>query len=731
MRNMSNWRVIKPDFDWAELVVTDKDWSDQHPGMLRSMLQQLYLIRAFEMKLLKLKNEDLIHGPVHTSVGQEAVAVGVMAALRPSDGICGTHRAHHQFLAKAFAYHTPDGYDPLNDTIPDQLQHSVNTLLAEIMGLTAGCCGGRGGSMHLCDPGIGVLGTNAIVGGGIPLATGSAFAQRYKRTDNVVVSFFGDGAVNQGAFHEALNLAGLWNIPIIYLLENNHYAVATSLEESASVAELSVRAFSYGMPGRIVDGNDPLSLKIAVEQAAESLREGGKPVFIEAKTYRDFHHAGDIPGSAFGYRTKQEEADWKARNPIANLSRRLRKMSLLTNSQDDQLQESVGRIIQDAVNFCIETSKEGKKVIRSSLIPQPETITDGLRSDGGEFDEIEFVEPENLSCDKKIKYVEAIAAVTGRWLEKDPNVFVLGEEVGHMKGGPYLATKGLAKRFPGRVLDTPISEAGFTGLAGGAAMSGLRPVVEIMFPDFALVAADQIFNQIGKLRHMYGGKNVDMPLVMRTRIAAGCGYGGQHSMVPVALFALFPGWRIVAPTTPADYIGLFNSAMQSKDPVLIVEHHEFYLTEGLIPAENLDYFIEIGKAKKISVGNDVTVLTHCRSVPLVAQAAEQLAAEGIGVDAIDLRTLSLPDIDYEMIGKSLEKTLNMVIVEQSPQSNSIGARIGYESQRRFFDSLDSPILTVTGADIPSPVSKWAEAAATPNIETIKDAIRKSAAKRET
>ena len=283
------------DFDWKEIIVTENDWERQSPCILRSMLQQLYLIRAFETKLLELKNEDLIHGPVHTSIGQEAVAVGTMAGLLPDDGISGTHRAHHQFLAKACLHYLPKHYDPITDNIPEKLQVSINTLLAEIMGLNAGCCGGRGGSMHLCDPKIGVLGTNAIVGGGIPLATGSAFAKKYKKSENIVVSFFGDGAINQGAFHEAFNLAGLWDIPIIYLLENNHYAVATSLAESSPVPDLSIRASSYGMSGRIVDGNNPLALKLATEEAADKLRNGGKPFFIEAKTFRDFHHAGDVP----------------------------------------------------------------------------------------------------------------------------------------------------------------------------------------------------------------------------------------------------------------------------------------------------------------------------------------------------------------------------------------------------------------------------------------------------
>lgn len=719
---MAKLKKLKPVFDWAEVVADEQDWTAPSPAALRNLLFQLYLVRRFEQNLLELKKNNLIHGPVHTSIGQEAVAVGAMAALRRTDGIGGTHRAHHQYLAKACSFHLAPEFDAVTDALPAALKQAISTLLAEIMGLDAGCCRGRGGSMHLCDPAIGVLGTNAIVGGGIPLATGAAFAEKYRKSGNVIVSFFGDGATNQGAFHEALNLAGLWKLPVIYVLENNGYAVATSLAESSAAAELSVRAAGYGMTGRIVDGNQVLAVKAAIAEAVRALRNGdGSPVFIDVKTYRDFHHAGDIPGSAFGYRSREEELEWKERDPLATFKRELLARGFLTAAQDAHLRQRVDGIVVEATGTCVEAG-----AIKRALLPVPASITEGLRGTGAEFAGVAFTEPGDVPGErKKMKYVEAIAAVTGRWLENDPAVFVLGEEVGHMTGGPYLATKGLAKRFPGRVLDTPISEAGFCGLAGGAAMNRLRPVVEIMFPDFALVAADQLFNQIGKLRHMYGGRNVEMPLVVRTRIAAGCGYGGQHSMDPTALFALFSGWRIVAPATAADYIGLFNSAMRCNDPVLVIEHHELYNQVGEVP-DSLDYYIPFGKARLLATGRDVTVLTHSWATTLVAQAAAELAAEGLSVEAVDLRTVSMPDIDYRLIGDSLAKTGSLVIVEQSPASNSIGARIGYECQRRFFDQLDGPISTVAAADIPTPVSKWAEAASLPSLDQIKTAIRQAA-----
>jgi len=723
---MPIWQKVNIHFDWKRLKVCEEDWKKQNKDALLSMLQQLYLIRTFETAVLDLKTKNLIHGPVHSSIGQESIAVGAMSAIRSTDLISGTHRAHHQFLAKALTYYMPKNYNPLVNSITPKMQESINTLLAEIMGLTPGCCKGRGGSMHLSNLRIGVIGTSAIVGGGIPIATGAAWAQKYKSSDVIVVSFFGDGAVNQGVFHEALNLAGLWKVPIIYLIENNLYAVATNLEESLPIKDLSLRAVSYGMKARIVDGMDPLAVKITVEEAARKLRQGDAPYLIEAITYRFFHHGGSLPGSSFGYRNKKEEEEWGKRDPIKIFPIKLQKFGFLSDNENLYIKKSAEEAIQKAMDYCTERDKNsGVQRVRVSLWPKPKFLTQGLHSDGDEFNGIEFVEAEDLKLDRKMKYVEAIAEITGCWLKKDSGVFVLGEEVGHFGGGAYQATKGLPQKYPNRIINTPISEAGFCGFACGTAICGLKPVVEIMFPDFVLPAADQIFNQISKLRYIYGGK-VDLPIVMRTRIAIGCGYGGQHSMDPTALFTLFPGWKVIAPVTPFDYIGLFNSAMQSRDPVLIMEHHELYNTVGLAPSGNLQYYIKIGKAKKITEGENVTVISYSSTVPLAKQAAEELSIEGISAEVIDLRTLNFIDIDYETIGNSLQKTNALVIIEQAPKSNSIGATIAYECMSRFFEYFDCPPARLTGADIPNPVSKILELAALPSLESTKDIIRKVA-----
>jgi 2-oxoisovalerate dehydrogenase E1 component len=289
--------------------------------------------------------------------------------------------------------------------------------------------------------------------------------------------------------------------------------------------------------------------------------------------------------------------------------------------------------------------------------------------------------------------------------------------VANFGGGAYGATKGLPARFPGRVLNTPITEAGFCGMACGAAMNGLRPVVELMFSSFALVAADQLFNQIGQLGYLYGGRAA-VPLVVRTRIGAGLGYGAQHSLEPVGLFALFPGWRIVAPTTAHDYIGLFNAAMRSGGPTLVVEHQGFYGRRGAVPEGPADHVVPIGSAAVRRPGRDATVVAYGWAVELALQAAALLEREGLDPEVIDLRTLDDAGMDLETVGASLRKTGVLATVEEAMGCNGIGAKIVAACQARWFDAFDAPAVSIHAADIPLPVSKRLEAFCLPGAPDI-------------
>jgi 2-oxoisovalerate dehydrogenase E1 component len=721
---MSKRVQVKMPAKCRRLEVDKTDLLSIDRGDLVQMLFLLHLVREFETTVLDFSETGLVHGPAHVSVGQEAVAAGTTVALRKTDMVGSTHRAHGHFLAKAFIYYAPDGFDPLGETIPPSAQESVNKTLAEIMGLREGWCTGRGGSMHLYDGESGNLGSNAIVGGGIPLATGAAWAERLQKKDTVVVSFFGDGALNQGCFHEVANMAALWGAPVLYCVENNLYAVGTATKDSSYLADLGLRSLGYGIESLVVDGMDPVAMYVAVRDAAKKMRKSPFPFFIEAKTYRHYHHAGRLAGSSFGYRAKAEEDEWFAKDPINVFTAALVENDIISAKDADQLYQRARHSIDEAIAFTT-AEKEGKRFIPDGHWPPDEDLTRDVRCEEDLFTDVQFVEKEDFDRFKEMTYVEAVAAVTLRNMERDERVVVLGEEVANLGGGAYQATRGIKEVFPERLINTPISECGFSGMGGGAASVGLRPVVEIMFPDFALVASDQLFNQIGKLRYMYGG-HLSFPLVVRTRAAIGYGYGGQHSMNPPGLFGLFSGWRVMAASNAFDYVGLFNTAMRLNDPVLMIEHGKLYADRDDVPADTMDYFIPYGKAKVVREGSDVTVLTYLTGVKDCLQAAEELASEGMQAEVIDLRTLDYTGMDFDTIGASLKKTGSVLIVEQTPRSMGLAGRISDEIQERYFDDLDCPVGKVAAPDIPPPVSKALEEVMIPSIAQIKARIAQGA-----
>src|SRR5215469_13331041 len=298
---MPRTRRLHPAAGWSELSTTTADWKAADPALLATMLGQLHLIRAFEETVLELAGEGLVHGPAHSSIGQEGGAVGSIVALRTADAVNGSHRGHHQFLAKAITHVTKGSLDP-ERLVPPEVAEVLRRTLAEILGLAQGYCAGRGGSMHLQWLEAGALGTNAIVGGGVPMAAGSAWAQKHAGGGDITITYFGDGAVNIGSVLETLNLTSAWRLPLCFFIENNRYAVSTTVEEATGEPRLSARALGFGIPAWQVDGMDPLAVHLAMDAAARRLRAGEGPVVIEALVYRFFHQNGPYPGSAFGYR---------------------------------------------------------------------------------------------------------------------------------------------------------------------------------------------------------------------------------------------------------------------------------------------------------------------------------------------------------------------------------------------------------------------------------------------
>jgi 2-oxoisovalerate dehydrogenase E1 component len=703
-------RVV-PGAEWDELASTAADWKAADPGLLATMLGQLHLIRAFEETVLQLAGEGLVHGPAHSSIGQEGGAVGSIVSLRSADAVNGSHRGHHQFLAKTLTHVTKGVLDPANLVTPP-VREVLERTLAEILGLAQGYCAGRGGSMHLQWLEAGALGTNAIVGGGVPMAAGNAWAQKNSGTTDITVTYFGDGAANIGSVLETLNLAAAWRLPLCFFIENNGYAVSTSVEEATGEPRLSARALGFGIPAWRVDGMDPLAVHLAMERALRRLRAGEGPVVIEALVYRYFHQNGPFPGSAFGYRSKEEEAAWRARDPLDRVAAEMITLGLIDEAAVAAVRAQAVEAMKLAVGELVEQdpgAKPGVRRIRPALWPDPAFVDVGIRSDRTELAGARAVERTDFTGEvERGKFIDAVWRVMDRRMSEDERIVVLGEDVHRLGGGTNGATKGLAAKFPGRVLGTPISENAFAGLGGGLALDGrFRPVVEFMYPDFLWVAADQVFNQIGKARHMFGGRN-PVPLVLRTKVAMGSGYGSQHLMDPAGIFATSVGWRIMAASTPYDYVGLMNAALAIEDPVLMLEHVDLYGSEGDIPVGDLDYQIPFGRAAVRRAGEDVTVLTY---LSMVAHALEAIELTGIDAELIDLRFLDRASLDWQTVGDSVRKTNAVLIVEQGAQGTSYGGWLADEIQRRFFDWLDQPVQRVTGGEASPSISRVLERAA--------------------
>lgn len=551
----------------------------------------------------------------------------------------------------------------------------------------------------------------------MPLAAGSAWAHKFAGTDAVAVTYFGDGASNIGSTLETLNLAAAWRLPICFFIENNKYAVSTSVTESTAEPRLSARGPGFGIPSWKVDGMDPLAVYLTMNEALAVLRSGQGPVVIEADVYRYFHQNGPFPGSAFGYRTKDEEKEWRNRDPLVLLISHLNRRGLMTTSDTDSAGEKAKALMTSIRNEMFEPLPGGKPGQQRAILaewPDPDFADVGIRGDLKEFDDAPIADIDNFTGNlEKRRFIDVVAAVMHRRMETDDGIVVMGEDIHRLNGGTNGATRGLKDVFPDRVLGTPISENAFVGLGGGIALDGrFTPVIEFMYADFMWVAADQLFNQIGKARHMFGGEDA-VPLVLRSKVAMGTGYGSQHSMDPAGVMATAPGWRIVAPSNPFDYIGLMNSALRCQDPVIVLEHVDLYATSGAVPVDDLDYCLPVGKAAVRRAGRQITILTYLSMTNQVLDALDQLASSNAAIDAdvIDLRWLDRASVDWDTIGASIRETNNVLIAEQGAQGTSYGGWLADEIQRRYFDWLDQPVQRVTGGEASPSISRVLERAA--------------------
>jgi pyruvate/2-oxoglutarate/acetoin dehydrogenase E1 component/TPP-dependent pyruvate/acetoin dehydrogenase alpha subunit len=709
-------------------------------------LQTIHEIRFFEQKVFDLLGQNIIKGASHLYAGEEAVATGAIAAIEKHDVIGSTHRGHGHCGAIGNKHAEDD----------QARQQHWNRMMAELMGRETGYCNGRGGSMHIADVQKGNLGSTGIVGGNIPPAVGAALAEKYKESDAVVLSFFGDGATNTGSFHESMNMASVLKVPLVAIIENNLYGMSVPFSGSeidgsgcaSNIEDIAQRSAAYGVPAMIVDGQDVLAVYLAVKEAVKYARENRQMMMIEAKTYRWYGHSRSDPRA---YRTKEEEKAWRDRDPITVLSKKLLDEKLATQEQLDAIKDKADEIIENATQFGIDSPwpdvadlardvyveesysaevVEKDKALASKAAEATEAFENAVAGGEGKSKK-EIIEKAGA----KVKELfgmdvmtmgQALVAAQAEEMKRDENVFIMGEDVG-LYGGAYQATRGLIKEFgTGRVIDTAISEAAIAGAAVGAAIRGLRPIAEIMYVDFVTIAMDQLMHNGAFNRYMFGG-HVKVPMVLRTEGGVGRCIAAHHSKSLEPWLVNIPGLFVVMPSTPYDAKGLLKAAIRSDNPIVFIEHKATYGQLGAVPDD--DYIIPLGVADIKRQGSDATIVTYSRMTMFALEAAKILAAnDGINAEVIDLRTLKPMDIDT--VAASVRKTGKLITVSESFGYCGTGPEIvrqvmtyRFDDDTCGFDYLDVAPVNLAAEDVPPPMSEPLELASIPSVDKIVEATK--------
>ena len=663
--------------------------------------------------------------------------------MRPEDYLIGTYRTHGHAIAR--------GTDP-------------KRVMAELFGRVDGTSGGRGGSMHVFDGERRFMGGYGIVGGNLPLAGGLALASDYQGTDEVTVCMFGDGASNTGNFGETMNLAALWKLPVVFILENNLYGMGTSVERHSAVTDFSRKAEGMGVPGVRADGMDVLAMRETVAEHIRIAREERRPTMVEAFTYRYRGHSAADPEI---YRTKEEVEEWRKKDPIEAFADRLEAEGVLAEGAREEMRERIESRVKEAVEFADaspeppldtlydhlyvvgdqvpgwyavderaprpfageregeELTGEAKRLAEAGAAYGGQAASSAGRAEGDELadrDEGDAVEDDGArraaggrGLMPAMRMREALRDAMAEEMRRDESVYVIGEDVGVFQGA-FKVTEGLLDEFgEKRVRDTPISENTIVGMGVGSAMGGLRPVVELMTVNFSLLAFDQIINHAAAIPYMFNGQ-ARVPMVVRMPGGGGHQLGPTHSHSFEAMFLQIPGLLVASPSTPADGKGLLKAAIRDDNPVIFIEHESLYGVRGEVPDAD-DHVVNFGEAVVRREGADVTIVGILRMAHTAEQAATTLAHEhGIEAEVIDPRTLR--PLDLDTILDSVRKTNRLVVVEEGWPHGGVGANIAALVAEQAFDHLDAPVQRVTGADVPMPYSKRLEQSAIPHAEHV-------------
>lgn len=661
------------------------------PATLKEIYRQMSRIREVDKAIKAGLSSGKFQFTYWPMTGQEAIPASIAPLLTAKDYMVTIYRGIHDQVAKG---------------VP------LKGLFAEALARVDGVNRGRGGSPHISDPSSGSMLTTAIVGGGAPIANGLALAAQMRGEDRVTIVNFGDGATSIGAVHEAMNLAGVWKLPVIFICQNNQVGEYTKIPDYTASPDFASRAAGYGFRGVKLDGNDPIVFYNEMKQVVADVRAGRGPVFVEAVTLRLGSHAGFADNELL---SAEELAAGKAAWPVPRTRKLLIEAGVCSEDELAQIDEAAATEVKEAIAFAEASPKTTAAEMFGDAYGDPTVIPRR-----GQYPVREAEGPVEGETKSMVMF-SAVIDAQDRAMAKDDSVFLLGEDIGDPPGGVFRTTAGLQTKWgKTRVRPTPIAEQAIIGAATGAAIAGMRPVAEIMFCDFIGVTMDQIANHAAKQRYMSGGAT-HVPLTIRVLVAGGVGgFGAQHSQSLEAWLLHTPGLKVVYPSTPIEAKGLLTSCIFDDDPCVHLESMMLtFSAKGDVPVG--DYRIPLGVAKVKREGTDISLITFGWQVSQCLAAAEELAKEGVSAEVLDLR--SLMPLDYHRILDSVKKTRRALVVHAATEFCGLGAEIAATVNEELFSTLKAPVSRLGAEYLPIAYSSAVEAAQMPSKTSIAARVR--------
>ncbi|MFY7964609.1 MAG: alpha-ketoacid dehydrogenase subunit alpha/beta [Chitinophagaceae bacterium] len=636
------------------------------PQGLINVYKHILLPRMIEEKMLVLLRQGKI-SKWFSGIGQEAIAVGSTIALQQDEWIMPLHRNLGVFTSR---------------------QMPLHKLFMQWQGNKDGYSNGRERSFHFGSMEHHICGMISHLGPQMALADGVALAYKLKQEKKVSLAYTGDGGTSEGDFHEALNVAAVWDLPVIFIIENNGYGLSTPTNEQYRCASLVDKAIGYGMKGLKIDGNNILEVFHTIKQAREYCINEQKPILIECMTFR---MRGHEEASGTKYVPKELFEEWGRKDPVKNFEQFLVQENMITEMQIADIRngfknhiESELQIAYNAAEIVVDTEVEMKAVYN------PLSIDHSVKK----INDAESATSDGRWTIVEKRFIDAIKEGLQQSMQQHNNLVIMGQDIAEY-GGAFKITEGFVEQFgKARIRNTPICESAIVGAALGLALEGYKSIVEMQFADFVSVAFNQIVNNLAKVHYRWG---VAANTVVRMPTGAGVGAGPFHSQSNEAWFTHVPGLMVVYPSNPHDAKGLLIAAINNPNPVLYFEHKVLYRSiSGNVPSEY--YEVEIGKANTVNTGDDITIITYGAAVHWALDYAKQ--NQDISIEIVDLRTLA--PLDYTAIKNAVAKTGKVLLFHEDTLTGGIGGEISAWINEHCFEMLDAPILRCASLDTPIP-----------------------------